>query len=256
MSIALCTRAQHQEPEYVEEDGLHPMTLVVSLQHERQLVLAADGMGYYSAVGGSYAYPTHKLYPVADTGWIFAFAGSGEVKVLHGRLETELKRGDFKVDPSIEIGGVDYLNRLGRLYEAKDKSVALIAGFDSNSQPKVLSKDLPGSISEWGGIGAIGAQRATALWMMNTMAPCCSSLEEVKHLACFTIWQVSRKELTVGSPERGYVVSLCVLDADRSPQWEELGESAVSAWMHAWLQKLQDAFKQSLKKTLPPTVHG
>lgn len=235
------------------------MTLIVALQtSDNRIVIAADGMNftYGDGLGGSteqYSYRNNKLIPVKGTNWTLAFAGVAALKVLHKRLETEI---DVGVRPPfhshINIGGPDYLDALICLSqdvyhrgEEMPFCPTVLAGFDSDGKAQILVASLPrpgyffapGSFS-------LGAQETTSNWIMQTLGGACTTLENVKRLAYFTIWQISKQDVRVGKIESGYPIDLCVMSANSPTQFEEM--NTVPGWMHSWETRLQESFSKAI----------
>jgi len=230
------------------------MTLIVSMQHEDKIVLAADGMAHTPASEqANVPYAVNKLFPVKGTDWVLAFAGWGGIESFHKRLEAEVELHHIpEFDPHLEIGGFEYFNALRRISEEQGKgmpqSPTILAGFDLNNKPLVLSAVLPsGACYNADKITALGTQNSTALWILNTLFGACASLEDVKRLAYFTIYQVAKHELKVGSLEAGYTISLCLLEPGKRNPCEQINSSALNEWLGDWQQKFQDSFKMGIR---------
>ena len=238
------------------DEEMELVTLIVSMQHEDKIVLAADGMAYTAASErADVPYAVGKLFPVKGTDWIFAFAGWGGIQSFHKRLEAEVETGQIpRFNSHLEIGGLDYLSALRHIAEGQGKmqnSSVVLAGFDIYGKPLVLTASLPsGGSYPANKIDAFGAQNSTALWILNTLFDCCASLEDVKRLAYFTISQVAKHELKVGSLEAGYTISLCVLESGKRGPVEEIDSSALNGWLGEWHQKFQDSFRESIRNII------
>jgi hypothetical protein len=239
------------------EKELELMTLIVSIQHEGKIVLAADGMAYTPASqNANVPYRKNKLFPVKGTDWVLGFAGWGGIASFHKRLEAEVDLDRIPhFDSHLEVGGFEYFNALRRISEEQGKNMppspTLLAGFDINGKPLVISAVLPsGACYDAHEITAFGAQNSTALWILNTLLSCCGSLEDVKRLAYFTISQVAKHELQVGSLEAGYAISLCVLEPGKPIHSEQENGSALNGWLGEWQRKFQDSFKTSIKNVI------
>jgi hypothetical protein len=240
---------------------LKPMSLIVALRTtENEIVIAADSMNltYGNALGDNweqYAYPCEKLYPIKRTNWVLAFAGVGAINSFHKKLEAQVELGIRPAfDPHIEIGGPEYLNALSAMTRSAGDAVeqempfspTLLAGFGIDSKPQVLAASLPKAGYYLApSIFPLGAQEPTANWIMRTLGANCSSLEDVKRLACFTIWQISKLDVRVGKVESGYPISLCVMSPDGAPQFETL--STIPPWMLASEKNLQECFALALR---------
>jgi hypothetical protein len=237
------------------------MTLIVALQtSDDKIVMAADGMNvtFGDGLGSSsqYAYRNRKINPVKSTDWTMALSGLGSMSAFQKRLETEVDLGIRPpFDPHIEIGGPEYLNELIRLTRAvyadernskEPFSPTLLAGFDIERKPQVLAASLPRPgyfIAPK--VFVLGAQEETATWIIRVLGGCCTTLEDVKKLAYFTIWQISKQDLRVGSIESGYPIDLCVMSAESPTHFEEL--SKLPSWMINWETNLQTCFMNALR---------
>lgn len=149
------------------------MTLIVSVQHEGKIVLTADGMAHTPASEQSNVpYPTNKLFPIKGTDWVLTFSGWGGIAGFHKRLQAEVDLEHIpKFDPHIEIGGFEYFKALRRIAGEQGSmpaSPTLIAGLDIHGKPFVLFVQLPsGACCDAYKIAALGAQNATALWILK-----------------------------------------------------------------------------------------
>jgi hypothetical protein len=237
------------------------MSLIVAMQMlDKKIVVAADSLclTYGNGLGDTteqYPYGCGKLKRIAGTDWILASAGFS-VDGFHSELEAEIETGvtpQFNRD--IRIGGPKYLKALGDKIrvategipeERKPYHPMMLAGFDSAGRPAVLGASPPKhgySLAQ--AIYPLGAQEPTAHWIMRTLGANCSSLEDVKRLACFTIWQISKIDVRVGRIESGYPISLCVMSAGEPVQTENL--TALPGWMLTWEVNLQACFARTMQ---------
>jgi hypothetical protein len=195
------------------------------------------------------------LYPVKGTNWVLAFAGWGGVETFYRALQSEVELGHVPAfDPHIEIGGLAYLTALmQKATKAGGKmpqSPTILAGFDIDQQPYILAAVLPdGAPYKESRISARGAQNSTALWILNTLIGCCTSLEDVKKLAYFTISQVAKQELKVGGLEDGYAISMAVLESDKPNHYESLENSTLNGWLKDWETGLQKSFMEVIRQS-------
>lgn len=237
-----------------------PMTLIVSLQTaDNKIVLAADSLNLTptDALGDdrdNYCFARNKIHPVEHTRWVLVNAGSSSMGSFNKQLEAEVELGMRPAfDPHIEIGGPAYLNTLiqiaitaGTPEKPMPPSPTFLAGFDIHGKSHVLVANPPMlGYSEAQSIHPLGAQETTAFWIMRILGSSCSDLEDVKRLAYFTIWQISKQDVRVGNPAAGYPISLCVMSSDSPAQFEEL--STVPQWMSDWEHNLQECFVTTLR---------
>jgi hypothetical protein len=226
---------------------------------DKGIVVAADSLclTYGNGLGDleQYSYRCDKLKTIAGTEWVLA-SGGFSVDGFHSELEAEVGRGKrAPFDPDIRIGGPAYLKALGDKIRFAAKGIPknktpfhpiILAGFDSVGKPIVLAGSLPRcGYGVAPAIYPLGAQEPTAFWIMNTLGGSCSSLEEFKRLAYFTIWQISKLDVRVGKVESGFPISLCVMSPDGPLQLEEL--STIPQWMATWEEHLQECFTRAMR---------
>jgi 20S proteasome alpha/beta subunit len=236
-----------------ENQELKDMTLIVSMQYENKIVMAADGMAFtHGSDKVDIPYPTEKLFSVKGTNWILAFSGWAGVESCQKTIEAEVSlKQSPAFNPHLPIGGPLYLDALrtkaqegGNILETH----AALAGFDLEGNPYILSAVLPrgGTYNLWK-IAALGVQESTAMWIMNTLLACCTCLEDVKRLAYFTITQIAKQEIKVGHPER-YAISLAVLENEKQPQREHKRYQDFQDWFGDWESGLQRCFISILRE--------
>jgi len=236
-----------------ENQELKAMTLIVSMQYEGKIVMAADGMVYtQGSSNANIPYPAEKLYPVKGTNWMFAFSGWGGVESLQKTIEAEVGLGHSPpFDLHLPIGGPLYLDALR--VKAREGGVAFeanvaLAGFDLEGEPYILSTALPsGATYNLGKVAALGVQDSTAMWLMGTLYDCCTCLEDVKKMAYFVITQVAKQELKVGHPEH-YAISLAVLENGKQSQREHKKYHDLQGWIGDWESGLQRCFMRIIRE--------
>lgn len=228
------------------------MTLIVSIKTKDSIILAADGMGYtHGEDQGNIPYHAIKLHP-ANTAWVIAFSGSAAIEVQHQAIEAEISKSSKRamVDSNIDIGGPNYIEKLrARIpkHVVKEKTTLTLAGFTPDGKPRVLTAIFPiGQTIHAPNVSAHGAQKSTAQWILNMFSGNCTTNEQLRDLASFSIWQVANQELTVGQMERGYHLSSCILKAGCLPTIEQLEITPTLARMNDGLRSLQDAFASFL----------
>lgn len=223
------------------------MTLIVSMQYEGKIVIAADGMAYTQGENNAnIPYPTDKLHQVKSTDWICTFSGWGGVQSFQRAIESEIEAGySPPLDSRLPVAGPAYLEALSakaREGVPKQSAHVALAGFDLEGKPYILSRVIPnGGTYSLPPIAALGVQESTAAWLMNTLFPCCESLEDVKRLACFAIFQVAKQEIKVGRPEY-YGISLAVLENGKPTQRQQKTYAEMLNWLNGWEQGLQRCF--------------
>jgi hypothetical protein len=234
------------------------MSLFVSIQTEEQIILASDGLRLSSASDdqAEITLPANKLRLIKDTNWVCASVGHAVFDVFEKRIASEIELGYRQpFDPHLEIGGPDYLNTLiGMAHQtAKAGMTGLpqawiaLAGFDIHDKPIVLTAHPPQAGNAFADpITALGSQWPTAAWLLYLLTPSCQTVEEIRRLACFTVWQLSRHEIKIGSPETGYPITSCVLEAKKPPQFSEVNRADLDTWLADWEDHLQTSFMQAI----------
>ena len=247
--------ADQVDSDFLSEIEPSEMTLIVSIKTKDSIILAADGMGYtHGEDQGNIPYHALKLHR-ANTAWVIAFSGSAAVEVQHQALEAEISKGSESavVDSNIDIGGPDYIEKLRAKIPKdvmKEKTTLTLAGFTPDGRPRVFTAIFPvGPIINAPDVSAHGAQKGTAQWILNMFSGGCTTNEQFRDLAAFSIWQIANQELTVGRMELGYRLSCCILKAgcpSPSPIIEQLEITPTLARMNNGLKSLQDAFSSFL----------
>src|ERR1017187_2065258 len=79
----------------VANDGeLETMTLIVAIQTQDSIIMAADGMAYVQEPSDTANIPYEKIkIHRANSSWIIAFSGWAGIEVGHVGLEAEIERG-------------------------------------------------------------------------------------------------------------------------------------------------------------------
>jgi hypothetical protein len=237
----------------IYEAEFEPMTLVLAARHCEHVLIAADGMAYHHQADSDYSFSSEKLHQVVDYGWIFCFSGEGRAKTAAHKIDEEIRAQIWAApSPSIVRGGDAYLQRVKELTQGIRNTSFMLVGHDDRREAKVMSTS-----SEEQGISglaefpfAIGAQRATALWMLKLLLPCCTSLEQAKRVMRFTIWQVAKSEIKVGALELGYRIGLCVLSPGMKPDFVDSDPTSLRDSLGTLLGDLQQAFKAALQRSI------
>jgi hypothetical protein len=94
---------------------------------------------------------------------------------------------------------------------------------------------------------AIGIQDLTALWLLRALSDCCTTLDRIKKLASFIIWEASGQDLRVGKPEL-YPINLCVMEANKPHEYQEINRASVNGWLKDWRENVQNCFVQALDR--------
>jgi hypothetical protein len=92
----------------------------------------------------------------------------------------------------------------------------------------------------------LGVQDAIVWWLLLALGPCCETDEAAEKLVSFTIWQAAKHDLRIGSPEAGFPISLCVMEADKPNRYERFTNSDVYGWMKDWQEQLQRCFMATI----------
>jgi hypothetical protein len=228
-----------------------PMSLIVALQtSENKIVLAADSLCMTTSNGlgepEQYTYRCDKLNRVAGTDWLIAYAGVS-LDYLRRKINAEIaSKARTPFNPNIEIGGPEYLAALSQELRSTpngDKIFCptILAGFGTDENPVVFGASLPRpGYSVAPSIYPLGAQEACAFWIMRSLGACCLTVESVKSLACFTIWQMAKMDARIGDVSSGYPISICVMSPREPIEIEHL--DTVPEWMENWEEKMQNCF--------------
>ena len=235
------------------QEEFEPMTLALAARHCEHVLMAADGMAYRHQRDSDYPFSTEKLHRVEKYGWIFCFSGEGRAKTAAQQIDEEIRANKWSA-PSVSIvsGGNAYLQRVKELTQGIRNTSFMLVGRDDREEAKVMSTS-----SEEEGISevaefpfAIAAQRATALWMLRVLLPCCTTLEQAKRLMCFTIWQAAKSDIKVGALELGYRIGLCVLSPDVRPDFADIAPTSLQGSMERLLGDMQEAFKAAIQRLI------
>jgi hypothetical protein len=234
-----------------------PMTLVIAIRTASRVIVAADSLSYNTDLetGANLPFAQNKLHSVAGTDWVMASAGNAVFDTLKREVETEIELGQRPpFDPHLEIGGPAFLRTLAEKARQENpveipQCWIALCGFDTKKKPLVLTANPPRpGYMVTGQITALGAQWPTATWILNLLAGSCPTIEAARKLACFTIWQISKQELKVGTIEAGYPISSCVLEYGKPAHFGETSREALDGWLAEWEQSLQDCFMQAIKR--------
>jgi hypothetical protein len=214
------------------------MTLIVAFQtSDDRIVIAADGLKVEYNGESNTPSTINKLCEVRTTNWILAFAGTSAVEAFYLRLQAEIELGHRQFDPHLEIGGPAYLNALTRMAsegveaapgKQMPPTTAILAGFDIARKPLLLATMLPaGGYWPIRESVAIGIQDSTAFWLLRTLGDICTTLDRIKKLAAFIIWEASGQDLRVGKPEL-YPINLCVMEANKPHEYQQVERASVN----------------------------
>jgi 20S proteasome alpha/beta subunit len=236
------------------------MSLFVAIKTDNQIVLASDGLSLSSASNDQiqFTLPAQKLHLIKDTNWVIASVGHAVFGAFEQRLESEIELGQREpFDPHLEIGGPDYLNALVSMAHRAATSAAIaglpqswiaLAGFDIHNKPMILTANPPRAGIVLGNpIEAFGAQFPTALWILHHLVGSCAELEDIRRLACFTVWELSKHEILIGSPEAGYPITSCVMETGELPQFKETSRTDMDGLLKDWETTLQTCFARAIE---------
>jgi hypothetical protein len=240
-----------------------PMTLIIAIPTpDDRIIIGSDGLiqSYDRNTDSNLGLSTNKLYRVEHTDWVLAFAGDSALAVFHKQIEAELKLGQRRpFDPHIDIGGPAYFNALSEIaFKAMqsapgttmNETRALLAGFDINNKPYLLESTIPkggfhNSPGGWSVIAATGPA-IIATWLLLGMQKCYTSIEAIKKLICFMIWQVSRTDMRIGRLDAGYPITLCVMEAGKPPQYESRRWEDLDRYLCDWESHLQACLMRAI----------
>lgn len=230
------------------------MTLVVALQTELYIVMAADGMAFRQEADSHVPYPAQKLH-LANKNWVIGTCG-WDMEVHRKQLEAEIECGKQGFGPDLDIGGPEYLKAMHAKLTGESLPQGnvkiILAGFGSAGPTVKVAELSPRTDGSWAyslqeapRVAAFGSQSATAKWILNTFVQCCRTPEDYTDLACFAIWQVAQQELTQGQFPR-YALSTATLEVNsRGPNIQtHIGEPLLSR-LHARLERLKEAYRNS-----------
>ena len=243
-------------------DELQDMTLIVALKTESSLVMVSDGMGYSEGDGGNSPYPADKLF-VANNSWVLGLSGWAGVHTYRKEVEAKIFNRSLRFSTDIDAGAPDYVNAIcqripkGALL---GKTTIMLAGSGHNGlmvKAAELNSSKNGKVlpifQECPDIAATGSQSGTAKLFLRIFRECATTDQQVKELACFSIWNVANLELTIGQLERGYGFSACVLRKGHEPEIESLAPDTTLERMNEWVDKLKGITTAFLKSK--PTGH-
>lgn len=237
-------------------ERLESVSLLIAIRTKSEVILATDGLSLQTDMhtGADVPFPSKKLHTIAGTSWVMVSVGHGIFDTFSKELEAEVELGQRPAfDVHLEIGGPAYLRSLrdkareANPYGDIPQCWVVIAGFDRDNNPLILSANppLPGySIAE--PITTLGAQWPTAAWILHLLAGSCTTVDALQKLACFTIWQISKQELKIGSIEAGYPIYSCILKVGESPHFEEMSRAALDGWLTNWEEELQTCFMEAI----------
>jgi hypothetical protein len=178
--------------------------------------------------------------------------GNSGFDIFKQELEAEIAVGQrAPFDSHLSIGGPALLRALrqkaiqiGSPETGFPLSWVALAGFDLQNKPLILTANLPllGYSVVTEPIVAMGAQFPTAAWILYTLAESCTSIETLRKLAVFTIWEMSKRELKIGRIEAGYPIHSCVMEFGKPQQFAEASSAELDIWLKDWEQGLRDCF--------------
>ena len=246
----------------------YPLTLIIAVQTtDDKIVIGADGLllSYSPDTDAQVAFPTNKLYSVKGTDWILAFAGESILETFYRTIEAQVElRQRPPFDPHIEIGGIAYLNALQSAVLETQRSTpgrtmrdttVILAGFDLNKKPCVLQAIIPrgGCYLAPGALAIAGATGPSMIahWLVVSIQKCRTSVQTLKKLIYFSIWQVSKFDTRVGRPDVGLPITTCVMEAGKPPRYESISSGEITAALGDWESGLQEYVIRTLDKIAP-----
>ena len=236
------------------------MTLIVALRTEDgKIIIGADGLVYVNDQANNLnpTFPTNKLLSVRRTDWKLAYAGSNVVEAFSKRIEAEVELGQRSpFDPHLEIGGPAYLNALNILASEAEDGARSEDAYHHGAVGRIRYRQKPVFAPKPAPARRIlhAAGRICRAWCSGchclVVAPCARPLLRDKRgrreLVSFTIWQAAKHDLRIGSPEAGFPISLCVMEADKPNLYEPFTNSDVYGWVRDWQEQLQRCFMATI----------
>jgi 20S proteasome alpha/beta subunit len=197
-----------------DEKKLSPMTLVVALFNENEIVLAADTMIYDYASHKSLK-PIHKIMQVGNH--LFASSGTGAGYDIARHLDAL----GFSPNADIDVASQEYFHETNvkyrdRKYGAEQTSSVLFAGFGKKG-PQVFYWPLPSHTALTAnpqGYVSIGVKENASLSFPRLYHYDSMTTEQRVRLAHFTITKAGESDPRVGNPREGYPVDIAVLNRD------------------------------------------
>ena len=227
------------------------MTLIVTIQTDTHIVIAADGMAYSGGDGGSTPYHAKKLQ-VANKSWVFGFTGYAGPAPLHAEVEAEIAAGRLILDTDLDMSARPYFEAICRkmenTYVPPDlRGAMILAGRGhgglvvKKAEIRKVDNRVQFSLLESDEVTGYGSKSSTAKAIIEMFIKCCPSPETLEELAIFSIWRVALQELTVGRMENDYEISTCILGPDDPPQIKNLPTQATLERMRKWKECLERA---------------
>jgi hypothetical protein len=229
------------------------MTLIVTIQSDDSVVIAADGMAYSgSGSDGNTPYPTQKLQ-VANNAWVFGFTGYAGPASIHKEVEAEIAAGKLGFDVDLDMSARSYFDaicqRMEKTHVPPDVRGTMILAGCGESGLVIKKADLCkidnrlqfSFLEGAAGITGYGSKSPTAKAIIEMFIKCCPTPEALKELATFSIWRVSLQELVVGRMENDYQISTCILSRNKPPQIESLPIEATLKRMQEWKECLEQS---------------
>lgn len=197
-----------------DERELSPMTVVVALFNQDEIVFAADTL-VYDFTSHKSQKPIHKIKLVGNH--LFASSGTGSGYDIFRHLDAL----GFSPNPDIDIGSQEYfdatnVNYRERKYGSDQTSSVLFAGFGKHGS-QVFYWPLPSHTaltSHPMGYASIGVKENAALGFPRLYHRDSMTTEQRVRLAHFTVTKVGESDPRVGNPREGYPVDIAVLNRD------------------------------------------
>ncbi len=189
------------------------MTLVLALQGQHEVVMAADSMVHTSAPEGMYKSKMSKLTKVAQN-WVIGIAGGPAGYYLQRCME----EANMSIDPKGHAGVNEYEEKMRDLYRRggyRDDALFLLACVHEDG-PAVydwkLKTDIEGHLMSSGvqpsyGIAAIGAYRHGALYLAHAYHTSEMDTRQRVRLAYLCVHEAAKQDPRVGGPVEIAIVS-------------------------------------------------
>ena len=191
------------------EDAPKPMTLVVALFNQDEIVLAGDTLAMDSSCQ-RLSKPFHKLKPLGR----HVFSASG-ASVGFDPYESLLSSGlEVHQDIHLAAGQVSsamYDEYAKRGYDADQTANCLLAGFGKDDQAMVYCWKLPtprGPCSQARQYATVGAPDAPAICFLPLFHREEMTTDQRIQLAHFCLTRAGFSDVRVGDPRRGYPIDI------------------------------------------------
>ncbi|MGD0458864.1 MAG: hypothetical protein ABSC21_14100 [Terriglobia bacterium] len=208
---------------HVDELELWPMTLIVALFNEQEIVFAADSMIFDSEIH-AVPEPVHKLKVLGQ--FIFAASGTNVGYDIYDQLVAR----KVKFSDDIALAVHECCRETCEIYSGRrynhqmnQKAFILLGGFGANG-PAVYSWSLPfqgAPNSNPSGYAFIGTGKTAATAFPRLFHKSSLSTDSRIRMAHFCVTVAGMSDLRVGNPERDYPVDITVLTQNNIDEYSQ-----------------------------------